>query len=1311
VSGRLNSQADFAVVGAGLSGLRAAVDLAAAGATVTVFEARDRVGGRVVSAPTTGDTSAPPLVLDLGAQWIGPGQTAVLELTEQLGLHTVPTDVAGQAIWDLDGQAVEGGPAHPPLSPFALAELRIAAARVARMSKRIAPEAPWSISESRRWDSVTAEDWIRKHLRTADGRTFARMYVTGNLAIEPSELSMLGLLFDLRSVGPVAQLATAEAFRLLEGTHELARRLAEPIIGRIRFEDPVRSITQDADGVTVQSDTCTLRCHRVAVCVPPPLANRITYTPALPKHRTALLASLSMGAVVKFHAVYKRPFWRARGLSGQAWTAKGAVGLTYDNSPDDGTGRGVLVGLALADEARRLGAMSPAEQEREIGTSLGHLFGPDGAAPDALVIQDWGAEQWTGGAFAAHFSVGAWTEDGSAFQAPCARIHWAGTETSSQWHGYMEGALRSGSRVAGEMLQARPRLKRPGSSDQASEVLGVEVRKILDGLAEEFGEHAIGGGWYPPRNHYHRAEDVESRTKCGRVNLAKQLRDWSGPASASDKIDVLLCLWQQSWSLWDESLAYHTLDVVQKAADDFVGTDKSAQDWEARALRTMRAAMGLITADAQVFKQINLSSAEGLEREATLAVTVAGDIHKKINALGPPPWTDKNRVKSVQKKLSNIASLAEQNETFYDALTFAATALIAFEVWLATAPAQGSAPDTLPSAHRVRRDLLQKLHNAIRAFRIARNSLGALILERSEPWERLLADVRELITSGDRNIFVPARAQVRYCYPFAVGGELGPAQRTPLVKLEKKELDRALKDLGIAASEPRPLAATEFFARGPGHYGGKRIDLSGITFKNFTGLRRGQAISGTTRRLGRLLQLVRFSAHRAENQTLQPGLAGDGDLQHCKVWLDLSEIGNHCLCIEPAPLITPFPHVINRVVRVGSPFTLQETVVLEQLPGAKTSSKDHKVTWDNLHLFSQDVIAALAYWHLDQRDDRSASWVRKAWSAVCHRRPSSASDAGRQPTEPIEDVPEFERGHLHEVIVVRTDEPLGLRSDTIAKVLDNAVGGKILLRSIQRGATTLDEWVRYPPLPLPNNEGRRPMIDDLPEMGLAGDWCAHTGESTVFGIVAAPSWQSDAFVEAAQFVAAWTPLLRLWARRLQSAVESRPLPSGRKESTYADAKSTTDTLRQIERRIRLHLMQIRAEDLCATQAHRRFLDQLLEMAGLNKLHSDIEAQLQAAERLTDFHEERTRREADDRRQFLLGAIAVFSLFGVASFLSLANETGKAHSDIGFLNIGVGQWEDWVVLGLFLVFGAIISIIFGTDWLQRKSKPQKGTGDE
>ena len=78
----------------------------------------------------------------------------------------------------------------------------------------------------------------------------------------------------------------------------------------------------------------------------------------------------------------------------------------------------MLVGLVVADEARRLGALDRAGQEREILASLERLFGPDAAAPDALVVQDWGAEEWTGGCYAAHFPAGVWTSYGTRVPRP-----------------------------------------------------------------------------------------------------------------------------------------------------------------------------------------------------------------------------------------------------------------------------------------------------------------------------------------------------------------------------------------------------------------------------------------------------------------------------------------------------------------------------------------------------------------------------------------------------------------------------------------------------------------------------------------------------------------------------------------------------------------------------------------------------------------------------------------------------------------------------------------------------------------------------
>jgi monoamine oxidase len=455
VTGTIAAEVDFAVIGAGLAGLATAVALQAGGASVTVFEARDRVGGRVLSAPeSAGGAAGPPLVLDLGAQWVGPGQTEVLRWIRELRLHLIPCDVPGRAIWDLDGHIRSGRAAFPPLPPRALADLLAGGVRAGIMARRISPDAPWQARKAAVWDRVTVADWIGRYLRTPAGRAYAEILVRGNAAIEPRETSMLNLLFGLRSTGSVRNMVRAESFRLREGTEELARRLADRVRDQIRFANPVLAVVQDSEGVTVESADASVRCRRVAVCVPPPLARKLSYTPELPPARAGLLAGMGMAASVKFHTVYRRPFWRDQGLSGQAMSATETVALTYDNSPADTSGRGVLVGLVVADQARRLSGLDGARREREILASLGRLLGADAAAPDAIVIQDWQHEQWTQGCYAAFFPPGGWTSYGAAFRAPSERIHWAGTETTGEWNGYMEGALRSGKRAAAEMLAA-----------------------------------------------------------------------------------------------------------------------------------------------------------------------------------------------------------------------------------------------------------------------------------------------------------------------------------------------------------------------------------------------------------------------------------------------------------------------------------------------------------------------------------------------------------------------------------------------------------------------------------------------------------------------------------------------------------------------------------------------------------------------------------------------------------------------------------------------------------------------------------------
>jgi monoamine oxidase len=449
----VNREADFVIVGAGLAGLQAALVLQSAGSSVVVLEARDRVGGRTLS-DLDSTSPDPSLIFDLGGQWIGPGQTEVHRLAREMDLHLVPTAVPGRALWDLGGGVKRGSPRVPPLPPGALASVLLAVARLRRMSRRVPLAAPWEAQEAPGWDDITFEEWLRAHVRTRGGRALLGLYVNGHPGLEASEMSVLDVLFMLRSAGSLQHLLHAQDFRLIEGAQELARRSALRLGDALVLEAPVAAIAQDEEGVTVSCGCGTVRCRRVAVCAPLRVAAEIAYSPPLPADRVTLMRSRPTGVLMKFHAVYPSPFWRRSGLNGQSFSTAHAMAATGDNSPGDGSGRGVLVGLTGADRARALSALPEAERRSEILTSLASLFGPEACLPEALLIEDWSKERWTSGLAPVEAKARTWTTVGHAYRGPSGRVHWGGTETSPEWQGYMEGALRSGLRLAREMVSA-----------------------------------------------------------------------------------------------------------------------------------------------------------------------------------------------------------------------------------------------------------------------------------------------------------------------------------------------------------------------------------------------------------------------------------------------------------------------------------------------------------------------------------------------------------------------------------------------------------------------------------------------------------------------------------------------------------------------------------------------------------------------------------------------------------------------------------------------------------------------------------------
>ncbi len=444
--------ADVAVVGAGLAGLTAAREVARAGYSVVVLEARDRVGGRIVNQPI-GEGK----VVEMGGESIGPTQDRIYELARELGVSTFRTFDEGDELAFIGGKRYRYGGQMPRMNPLALADFAQAVLRIDRLARKVPLERPWDAPEAENWDAQTFEAWLRKAVKTSRVRAVLRAYFSGILAEEPVAYSLLHALFYVHSATNFETMSSigggAQQDRFEGGSQLLAIRLADSLAGAVRLEWPVREIVQTETSISLEGPRGALHVERVVVAIPPTLAGRIAYEPLLPAERDQLFQRLPQGTVIKVTAVYDEPFWRREGLKGFAFGTEQPVLGVFDNSPPDGS-PGVLAGFIKGDDARRL-RREDADRRREIVlATFAEYLGPKAGKPEAYYELDWSAEQWTRGCYGAHFPPGLWTRYGPVLREPVGRIHWAGTETATVWNGYMDGAVQSGERAASEIIES-----------------------------------------------------------------------------------------------------------------------------------------------------------------------------------------------------------------------------------------------------------------------------------------------------------------------------------------------------------------------------------------------------------------------------------------------------------------------------------------------------------------------------------------------------------------------------------------------------------------------------------------------------------------------------------------------------------------------------------------------------------------------------------------------------------------------------------------------------------------------------------------
>lgn len=441
---------DVVVVGGGLSGLSAARRLRQNELRVVVLEARDRLGGRTCTVEVAGQR------VDVGGQWIGPGQDRVHSLIHELGITTYPQYHQGASTVELDGEISRYRGLLPKVGPKALFDLGRAVFKLERGAKRVSTAEPWSAQDAKALDAMSVEEWTHATTRNRNAREVMRVACNAILAEEPANISWLHYLFYASGAGGFTPLAEvrggAQQDRIAGGAQQLSEGLARLSDAEVLLSQPVERIVQRDGRVEVVTSDGEYTCRFVVLALAPPMCDRIAFEPPLPERRQRLQAELAMGSVCKCIVGYDRPFWRERGISGEGISNGRWARLFFDATSQSADG-GALVAFVFSDAAKEFGSKPELERRQLIVEDLRRLYGPEAGQPTWYVDKDWTAEPFSGGCYSALFAPGQVTELGQALRAPSGLLHFAGCETATRWVGYMDGALQAGERAADEILR------------------------------------------------------------------------------------------------------------------------------------------------------------------------------------------------------------------------------------------------------------------------------------------------------------------------------------------------------------------------------------------------------------------------------------------------------------------------------------------------------------------------------------------------------------------------------------------------------------------------------------------------------------------------------------------------------------------------------------------------------------------------------------------------------------------------------------------------------------------------------------------
>jgi monoamine oxidase len=437
-----NQRYDCVVLGAGLAGLYAAYLLRQSNFSVCVLEARERVGGRVLTMRTL----ARQQHAELGPEFIDSNHHRVIRLAERfnLTLSTRPD------FW--------GVSPTPPFGRRAQRAWRQFWNEVYALAAQVPDRyAPWHAPESLRMlDCVTMRAFAERLGVWAAGEPLFRRYAQNMEATEPENLSVYSIAAQEAFYGKGVH---AGLYRFVDGTDSLPRALAEVFTalgGDLRLNAPVEAVEQTADGVRVHARQAgkplTVQASYAIVALPFPVLTQLEWRPALAPWRVDALQSAGKGAVIRTLIQFRRRFWRDEPFP-RVYAERADISAIWEETDLQAGESGVLSFWTAGDAARCWASLSEGARIDECLRTLEAMYPDCRTQVIAARSYDWQADPFAQHAYI-HHTTGYLTQALPLLRQPEGRIHFAG-DYLSLFVGYMEGALESGERAAQAVIEAQ----------------------------------------------------------------------------------------------------------------------------------------------------------------------------------------------------------------------------------------------------------------------------------------------------------------------------------------------------------------------------------------------------------------------------------------------------------------------------------------------------------------------------------------------------------------------------------------------------------------------------------------------------------------------------------------------------------------------------------------------------------------------------------------------------------------------------------------------------------------------------------------